>query len=125
MAVGRGRPALCGSPSGAAARLHGFGDLALDRQDAGEAARLYRESLEIGLQLRDELQIAYCLAGLAAVDAQEGRVGQAARLWGSVVGFERTSGTPLNDSERQRYARARRRRAQTGHVDGVRGGARR
>ena len=61
---------------------------------------------EIGLQLRDELQIAYCLAGLAAVDAQEGRVGQAARLWGSVVGFERTSGTPLNDSERQRYTRA-------------------
>ena len=91
---------------GLAARLHGFADLALDRQDAGEAARLYRESLEIGLQLRDELQIAYCLAGLAAVDAQEGRVGQAARLWGSVVGFERTSGTPLNDSERQRYTRA-------------------
>jgi predicted ATPase/class 3 adenylate cyclase len=90
---------------GLAARLHGSGDLALDRDETGEAARLYRESLEIGLQLRDELQIAYSLAGLAAVDARQGRLGQAARLWGSVIGFERTSGTPLNDTERQRYER--------------------
>jgi predicted ATPase len=91
---------------GLAARLHGFGDLALDREDASEAARLYRESLEIGLQLKDELQIAYCIAGLAAVDAHQGRLGQAARLWGSVNAFERTSGTPLNDAERRRYERA-------------------
>jgi len=68
---------------GLAARLHGSGDLALDREDTSEAARLYRESLEIGLQLRDELQIAYCLAGLAAVDAHQGRLDQAARLWGA------------------------------------------
>jgi predicted ATPase/class 3 adenylate cyclase len=90
---------------GLAARLHGSGDLALDRQDTSEAGRLYRESLEIGLQLKDELQIAYCLAGLAAVDAHQGRLGQAARLWGSVIGFERKSGTALNDAEKQRYER--------------------
>jgi tetratricopeptide (TPR) repeat protein len=90
---------------GLAARLHGSGDLALDREDTSEAARLYRESLEIGLQLRDELQIAYCLAGLAAVDAHQGRLDQAARLWGSVIAFERASGTALNDAERHRYER--------------------
>jgi hypothetical protein len=90
---------------GLAARLHGSGDLALDRAETTEAARLYRESLEIGLQLKDELQIAYCLAGLAAVDAHQGRLGPAARLWGSVIGFERTSGTPLKDPERHRYER--------------------
>jgi predicted ATPase len=90
---------------GLAARLHGFGDLALDRREVSEAARLYRESLEIGLQLKDELQVAYCLAGLAAVDAQQGRLGRAARLWGSVITFERTSATPLNVAERQRYER--------------------
>jgi predicted ATPase/class 3 adenylate cyclase len=90
---------------GLAARLHGFGDQALDRENFGEAARLYRESLEIGLQLRDEMQTAYCLAGLAAVGAQRGRLRQAARLWGSVTAFERTAGTPLHDSERQRYER--------------------
>ena len=89
---------------GLAARLHGFGDNALDRQDGPEAARLYRESLQLGLQLKDDMQIAYCLAGLAAVGAQEGRFHQGARLWGSIIAFERTSGTPLHDAERHRYA---------------------
>ena len=70
-----------------------------------EAARLYRESIEIGLQLKDDVQTAYCLAGLAAVSAQRGKRHQAARLWGSVIAFERSSGTPLNEAERQRYER--------------------
>jgi predicted ATPase len=70
---------------GLAARLHGSGDLALD--------------------LKDALQVAYSIAGLAAVDALQDRLGQAARLWGSVVAFERTSGSPLNEAERQRYVR--------------------
>jgi predicted ATPase/class 3 adenylate cyclase len=90
---------------GLAARLHGLGDQALDRRSAGDAERFYRESLELGLQLRDEQQVVYCLAGLAAVDAQRGRLNQAARLWGSVVGFERKSGASLHDAERHRYER--------------------
>jgi predicted ATPase len=90
---------------GLAARLHGSGDQALGRQNVGEAARLYRESLEIGRQLKDEMQMAYCLAGLAAVGAHRGRLDQAARLWASVIAFERTSGTPLHGPERQRYER--------------------
>jgi predicted ATPase/DNA-binding SARP family transcriptional activator len=90
---------------GLAARLHGFGDQALDSQNVSEAARLYRESIEIGLQLKDDMQTAYCLAGLAAVGAQRGRLDQAARLWGSVIAFERSTGTPLHDAERQRYER--------------------
>lgn len=90
---------------GLAARLHGFGDQALDRRNVSEAARLYRESIEIGLQLKDDMQTAYCLAGLAAVGAQRGRLDQAARLWGSVIAFERTSGAPLHDAERERYER--------------------
>jgi predicted ATPase/class 3 adenylate cyclase len=88
---------------GLGARLHGFGDLALDHGDAGEAARLYRESLEIGRQLGDELHVAYCLAGLAAVAAQQGRPDEAARLWGSVVEFEEKAGRPLDRAERRRY----------------------
>jgi predicted ATPase/class 3 adenylate cyclase len=90
---------------GLAARLHGFGDQALERRDAREAARFYRESLEIGLQLKDDMQLVYCLAGLAAVGAQRGRLDQAARLWGSVIAFEQASGTPLHDAERHRYER--------------------
>ena len=51
------------------------------------------------------MQTAYCLAGLAAVGARRGRLDHAARLWGSVIAFEQTSGTPLHDAERQRYER--------------------
>ena len=39
------------------------------------------------------------------MDAHQGRVGEAARLWGSVVGFEQRTGTPLNERERHRYER--------------------
>jgi predicted ATPase len=90
---------------GLAGRLHGFGDLALDRDDTAEAARLYRESLEIGRELGDELQTAYALAGLAAVGAKLGKRHLAARLWGSVRRYEDTTGTLLHDAERARYAR--------------------
>ena len=90
---------------GLAARLHGFGDRALKRRNLGEAARLYRESLEIGLQIEDDLQTAYCLAGLAAVAAQRGRRDLAARLWGSVNGYEGRSGTRLHETERLPYER--------------------
>jgi predicted ATPase len=90
---------------GLAGRLHSLGDFALDRRNVVEAGRLYRESLEIGSQLKDELHTAYSLAGLAAADATLGRRTVAARLWGSVRTFEETSGTTLHGGERNRYER--------------------
>ena len=88
-----------------AGRLHGFGDAALDRRDPVGAARLYRESLEIGRPLRDDLQTAYCLAGLAAVAAEQGRRDVAALLWGFVRAGEERSGDRLHETERARYGR--------------------
>jgi hypothetical protein len=96
-------PAAC--RLGLAARLHGACDQALKRRNLGEAARMNRESLEIGLQIEDDLQTAYCLAGLAAVAAQRGRRDLAARLWGSVNGYEGRSGTRLHETERLPYER--------------------
>jgi predicted ATPase/DNA-binding SARP family transcriptional activator len=90
---------------GLAGRLHSFGDLALDRGNNVEAARMYRESLEIGRRLNDDLQTAYSLAGIAAVGAARGRRAVAARLWGCVRTFEESSGTRLHDAERNRYER--------------------
>ncbi|HEU0336470.1 MAG TPA: adenylate/guanylate cyclase domain-containing protein [Gaiellaceae bacterium] len=90
---------------GLAGRLHGFGDAALDRRDPAGAARLYRDSLEIGRPLRDDLQTAYCLAGLAAVAAQQGRRDIAALLWGFVRASEESSGDRLHETERARYGR--------------------
>jgi predicted ATPase len=91
---------------GLAGRLHSFGDAAFERRNLVEAARLYRESLEIGRQLHDDLQTAYSLAGLAAADAKRGRRETAACLWGSVRTFEETSGARLHRTERTRYERA-------------------
>jgi hypothetical protein len=96
-------PALRVAVRGLAGRLHSFGDVALDRRDITDAGRLYRESLEIGRQLRDDLQTAYSLAGLAAVGAKQGRRHIAACLWGSICAFEETSGSLLNSAERIRY----------------------
>jgi predicted ATPase/class 3 adenylate cyclase len=90
---------------GLAGRLQSFGDAALDRNKIPEAARYYRESLEIGRQLKDDLQSAYCLAGLAAVSAKRGRREVAACLWGCVQGIEETSGVRLHGAERTRYER--------------------
>lgn len=98
-------PALRIAVWGMAGRLHSFGDFALDHRNIIEAGRLYRESLEIGRQLQDDLQTAYSLAGLAAVDAERGRRGTAACLWGSIRAFEETSGTRLHQTERVRYQR--------------------
>jgi predicted ATPase/DNA-binding SARP family transcriptional activator len=91
---------------GLAGRLHSFADLALDRGNAIEAARLYRESLEIGHRLGDDLQTAYCLAGLAAVGANRGKREIAARIWGCVRTFEERSGGRLHEEERVKYERA-------------------
>jgi predicted ATPase/class 3 adenylate cyclase len=90
---------------GLAGRLQSFGDTSLDRNKVPEAARYYRESLEIGRQLKDDLQSAYCLAGLAAVSAKRGRRDVAACLWGCVRGIEETSGVRLHGAERTRYER--------------------
>jgi predicted ATPase len=91
---------------GLAGRLHSFGDAALARRSTADASRLYRESLEIGRPLRDDLQAAYCLAGLAAVAAERGEQAVAAGLWGFVRAFEETSGDQLHASQRARYGRA-------------------
>jgi predicted ATPase/DNA-binding SARP family transcriptional activator len=90
---------------GLAGRLHGFADLALDRRNTAEAARLYRESLEISRKLEDDLQSAYSLAGIAAVGATRGRRDLAARLWGCIRAFEEMSSTRLHETERTRYER--------------------
>jgi predicted ATPase len=98
-------PALRVAVWGLAGRLHSFGDFALERRDIIEAGRLYRESLEIGRRLRDDLQTAYSLAGFAAVGAERGKRGMAACLWGCIRTFEETSGNRLHGTERSRYQR--------------------
>jgi predicted ATPase/class 3 adenylate cyclase len=91
---------------GLAGRLQSFGDVALASGNVLEAARLFRESLEAGRLVEDDLQTAYALAGLAAAEAARGRRDVAAFLWGCVRKFEDTFGARLHDTERTRYAQA-------------------
>ena len=91
---------------GLAGRLQSFGDVALASGNVFEAARFFRESLEAGRPVKDDLQTAYALAGLAAAEAAHGRRDLAAFLWGCVRRFADTSGTRLHHTERTRYAQA-------------------
>jgi predicted ATPase len=94
-----------GSPASMAAVLHTAGDCTLDQGRDDEAAALYRESLDIAIRLDTDV-VAYCLGGLAAVEARRGRRASALRLWEGVRAFERERGLRLEKAERQRYERA-------------------
>jgi predicted ATPase len=94
-----------GIPWGLGNVLHGFGDCALDQRSLDEATSLYREALEIAIEGPSELRIAYCIAGLAAIAATQGRKKVAARLWGAVESVERSHDVRLEARERTRYER--------------------
>jgi tetratricopeptide (TPR) repeat protein len=98
---------IVGGPWLTAALQHSLADCALDESMIDEAARLYHESLDVGVRMSLIQQVAYSLGGLAAVEARRGRPESAARLWRAVQAFERESGyLPLQESERSRYGRA-------------------
>jgi hypothetical protein len=93
-----------------AATLHGLGDLALDRDDLDTAASRYSESL--GLASEEPLVTASCLAGIAVVLAKRRHSGQAATLWGAVMGAEHRLGFRMHPVEQRRYEK---------HLDILRG----
>jgi predicted ATPase/DNA-binding SARP family transcriptional activator len=91
------------SPMSLTNRLHSLGDLALLEGNFAAARAAYVESLQIALELRYEHGIPYCIAGLAAVAAKEGRVEDAVRLWGAVRAVEESRGYQLEAPYRPRY----------------------
>jgi hypothetical protein len=96
-----------GNPLRVADIVHSLADCALDEGMIDEASRLYHESLDIAVRTSTFEMIAYCLGGLAAVEARRARPESAARLWGAVQNFERAGLYPaLEDNERSRYERA-------------------
>jgi hypothetical protein len=89
-----------------AGTLHSIGDVELDDQEFGSAARLYGESLSLELEVgKRQRIITYCFAGFAAVEAARGEVQRAGRLWGIVERQEGERGFKLNHRERVRYER--------------------
>jgi predicted ATPase len=75
--------------------LHSLGDAYLVRGDLDDARRSYFAALGQGADAVSVLDTLYCLAGLAAVAAREGRVDVAGSLWGAVAAYERNVGGRL------------------------------
>ena len=87
--------------------LHSLGDAYLVRGDLDDARRSYLAALGQGAESVSVLDTAYCLAGLAAVAARDGRVDVAGSLWGAVAAYERNVGGRLiYPHARRRYQAA-------------------
>jgi predicted ATPase/class 3 adenylate cyclase len=85
--------------------LHSLGDLFLDKGDTREAARYYRESLELGIEEGNTRHCGYCLAGLACVAAREQDATSAGQLWALAERIEHELGHRMLAAERGRYER--------------------
>jgi hypothetical protein len=65
--------------------LADLGLVALQEEDYGRAAVLFEESLRLALPIEDELSIAQCLWGFAALAAAHGQPARAVRLWAAAT----------------------------------------
>jgi predicted ATPase/class 3 adenylate cyclase len=65
--------------------LADLGLVALHEDDYGRAAVLFEESLRLALPMEDELSIAKCLWGLAALAAAHGQPVRGVRLWAAAT----------------------------------------
>jgi tetratricopeptide (TPR) repeat protein len=87
--------------------LHSLGDAYLVRDDLDDARGSYLAALGQGAESVTVLETAYCLAGLAAVAARDGRIDVAGKLWGAVAAYERNvGGRVIYPHARRRYQAA-------------------
>jgi tetratricopeptide (TPR) repeat protein len=83
--------------------IHSIGDLELDRGNFAAALARYVESLDASALDRSRRVVPFCLAGVAAVLAEQNRFEEAATLWGAAGAGEETLGFRILPVERSRY----------------------
>jgi tetratricopeptide (TPR) repeat protein len=83
--------------------IHSLGDLELDRGNFAAALARYVESLDASAQDRSRRVVPFCLAGIAAVLAEQDRLEEAATLWGAASAGEEALGFRILPVERSRY----------------------
>jgi predicted ATPase len=83
--------------------IHSIGDLELDRGNFASALARYLEGLDESARDRSQRVIPFCLAGVAAVLAEQDRPEEAATLWGATSAGEETLGFRILPAERGRY----------------------
>lgn len=85
--------------------MRSFGDLARDRGDYAGALERYRESVALAKEHGDTLFLAEGLAGVASVVAAQGKLDQAARLYGAAEAMRVQLGVAIDAWERPAYDR--------------------
>ena len=85
--------------------IHSLGDLELDRGNFAAALARYQESLDESPRDRSRRVVPFCLAGIAAVLVEQGRLEEAATLWGATSAGEDALGFRILGVERSRYER--------------------
>jgi tetratricopeptide (TPR) repeat protein len=83
--------------------IHSLGDLELDRGNFAAALARYQEGLDEGARDRSRRIVPFCLAGIAAVLVEQGRLEEAATLWGATSAGEEALGFRILGVERSRY----------------------
>jgi predicted ATPase len=84
--------------------LRRLADWAVEHGDPEEAKRDLEESLRLSHELGDRISVVFALARLARVEAEQGRIEQAGRLWGAVEAEEETGSLGAWYGERDRFA---------------------
>jgi predicted ATPase len=83
--------------------IHSLGDLELDRGNFAAALARYQEGLDESARDRSRRVIPFCLAGIAAALVEQGRLEEAATLWGAASAGEEALGFRILGVERSRY----------------------
>ena len=85
---------------------HGLGAAALGLQNRNEATTWLAQGLALSQTLSDRASLAWCLAGLGSVAAQDQQPGRAARLWGAAETLREVIGCRPAPATRTIYERA-------------------
>jgi predicted ATPase/DNA-binding transcriptional LysR family regulator len=97
---------LAGDEAGVGGCIHGLGDLELARGDVAAAVARFGEAQPLLLRSGSAFDLAYLVAGVAAVAAQAGRRDVAGRLWGASQRLSEESERVLEEETRELYERA-------------------
>jgi tetratricopeptide (TPR) repeat protein len=94
-----------GDALGVAGAIHGLGDHALATGELDRALAHYAEALERAVELDADFDCTYCLAGIAAGLAAQGRRDDAARMWGAVERLDAALDVGITPDDRAGYER--------------------
>lgn len=86
--------------------LHNIGQLELDRENFNGAEGFFKSSLVLSYEIKSKRMIAWCLGGLACAACGQGRLEEAARLFGATEALLNAMNSRLDPSNQTEYNRS-------------------